>query len=80
MGALLSLVLLKEPLSSRYFVAPAVMLAGSAIIAGNALTTGHRNLHQHVIAHTHDGSSHLHRHLMCAMAEKGLPILRLPRQ
>ncbi|MDD3409909.1 MAG: DMT family transporter, partial [Eubacteriales bacterium] len=36
-GALLSLVFLREPLSRRYFAALALMLAGSALIAADAL-------------------------------------------
>ena len=39
-GALLSLLLLREPLSARYFVALAVMLLGSTVMIADTLTVG----------------------------------------
>ena len=59
-GALLSLLLLREPLSRTYFAALAVMAAGSALVVVDTLLLRHTHLHTHTITHTHDGSTHTH--------------------
>ena len=59
-GALLSLLLLREPLSRTYFAALAVMAAGSALVAVDTLLLRHTHLHTHTITHTHNGSTHTH--------------------
>lgn len=59
-GALLSLLFLREPLSQTYFAALAVMAAGSAFVVVDTLLLRHTHLHTHTITHTHDGSTHTH--------------------
>ena len=59
-GALLSLLLLREPLSGHYFPALVVMAAGSVLVVIDTLLLHHTHLHTHTITHTHDGTTHTH--------------------
>ena len=59
-GALLSLVLLREPLSKIYLVALAVMAAGSALVVADTLARRHTHPHAHTFTHTHGGVTHTH--------------------
>lgn len=59
-GALLSFVLLREPLTSNYLTALAVMTVGSAIVVIDTLAVSHAHTHTHTIVHTHDGNTHTH--------------------
>ena len=60
MGAALSFLLLREPLSRYYIPALSLMAAGSVLVLADTLMLRHRHLHTHVIVHTHDGSTHTH--------------------
>jgi len=59
-GALLSLALLREPLSKTYLVALAVMAAGSALVVADTLARRHTHPHAHTFTHTHGGVTHTH--------------------
>jgi len=59
-GALLSFVFLKESLSAHYVPALLLMLAGSATVVADTLIVHHAHMHEHVITHTHDGTTHTH--------------------
>lgn len=59
-GALLSLALLREPLSKTYLVALAVMAAGSALVVADTLARRHTHSHAHTFTHTHGGVTHTH--------------------
>ena len=59
-GAFLSFVLLKEPLSVIYLVALGIMIAGTALVVADTLIHQHTHTHQHSFTHTHDGSTHTH--------------------
>ncbi len=57
-GALLSLGLLHEPLTFNYFIAFAVMLAGSVLVVIDTQLFRHSHLHQHTITYISDGTTH----------------------
>ena len=59
-GAFLSFVLLREPLSSIYLAALGIMIAGTALVVVDTLIRHHAHAHQHSFTHTHDGSTHTH--------------------
>ena len=59
-GAFLSFVLLKEPLSVIYLAALGIMIAGTALVVADTLIRHHAHAHQHSFTHTHDGSTHTH--------------------
>lgn len=59
-GAFLSFLILKEPLSVRYGIALALMILGSGLATADTLLLRHRHMHTHVITHTHDGFTHTH--------------------
>ena len=59
-GALLSFVFLREPLTRQYFIALVIMLLGSALIVADTMITYHNHAHEHVVTHTHGGSTHTH--------------------
>ena len=59
-GALLSLVFLREKLSGTCLMALAVMAAGSALVVVDTLIRRHAHLHTHTFVHTHDGVTHTH--------------------
>lgn len=62
-GALLSLALLREPLSKTYLVALAVMAAGSALVVADTLARRHTHPHAHTFTHTHGGVTHTVTHV-----------------
>lgn len=59
-GAFLSFVFLREPLSQMYLAALVVMIAGSVLVAMDTLLLHHTHLHKHTFTHTHDGTTHTH--------------------
>lgn len=59
-GALLSFVFLNEQLTKTYLLALFVMFAGTAFVVMDTLKHGHVHLHQHIITHTHNGTTHTH--------------------
>ena len=59
-GAFLSFLFLHEKLSSLYFIALAIMAAGTAIVIADTLIRHHAHLHRHTFTHTHDGTTHTH--------------------
>lgn len=59
-GALLSFVLLREPLSRLYLAALAVMALGSALVVADTLARRHSHVHTHTFTHTHGGTTHTH--------------------
>lgn len=59
-GAFLSFVFLREPLSGLYLAALAVMLAGAALAAADTLIRSHTHPHRHTFTHTHGGVTHTH--------------------
>ena len=59
-GAFLSFVLLKEPLTWAYLAALGIMIAGTALVVADTLIRYHAHVHQHSFTHTHDGSTHTH--------------------
>ena len=59
-GALLSQLLLKEALSSSYFAALAIMVAGTGLVVADTLVRQHTHEHTHTFTHTHGGSTHTH--------------------
>ena len=59
-GAFLSFVILREPLSGTYLIALTVMIAGTVFVVLDTLAHRHTHEHTHVFTHTHDGSTHEH--------------------
>lgn len=59
-GALLSLVILRETLSASYFAALIIMIIGTAFVIADTLGHKHTHEHTHTFTHTHDGSTHTH--------------------
>lgn len=59
-GAFLSFMILREQLSWVYFLALAVMAAGSVLVVADTLIRHHAHEHQHTFTHTHDGTTHTH--------------------
>lgn len=59
-GALLSYILIREPLVRHYGIALFVMVAGSVIVVVDTLLVRHCHAHSHTITHTHNGSTHTH--------------------
>lgn len=59
-GALLSFLIFKEPLSAGYIAALAIMIVGSIIATYDTLLLKHSHTHSHIIRHTHGGSTHTH--------------------
>ena len=59
-GAFLSFVFLREPLTLLYFAALLVMAAGAALVVQDTLVRNHHHLHTHTFTHTHGGSTHTH--------------------
>lgn len=59
-GAFLSFVLLKEPLSGMYLAAFIIMTAGTALVVTDTLAHSHEHMHRHTLTHHHDGTTHTH--------------------
>jgi len=59
-GAFLSFIFLREPLSQMYLAALIVMFTGSVLVVVDTLIRHHTHLHQHTFTHTHDGTTHTH--------------------
>lgn len=59
-GALLSFVILREPINEYYLLALFIMLAGSALVVVDTTIMNHFHSHTHAFMHTHDGSAHGH--------------------
>lgn len=59
-GALLSYLILKEPMGSYYILALMIMLVGSGMVVADTLILNHSHTHVHTFVHTHDGSTHSH--------------------
>lgn len=60
-GVLLSVVFLKESLTSQYILSLVIMFIGSSIVVIDTLLVRHKHVHVHEITHTHDGTTHRHR-------------------
>jgi drug/metabolite transporter (DMT)-like permease len=61
-GVILSLIILKEKPNWNFYVALAIMLAGTIFIVIDTLERRHTHMHMHIhiITHTHDGTTHTH--------------------
>ncbi|SBV92708.1 putative membrane protein [uncultured Eubacteriales bacterium] len=59
-GAFLSFVFLKEPLTARYAVSLFLMMIGSFVVAFDTMILNHSHMHTHTIVHTHGGTTHSH--------------------
>lgn len=59
-GALLSFMLIGEPLTRIYFVALILMAAGTLFVVLDTIVKHHEHLHEHQFTHTHDGTTHSH--------------------
>jgi drug/metabolite transporter (DMT)-like permease len=56
-GALLSFLILKEPLTRNYIIALIIMLVGSALVVFDTMFKSHTHVHTHCFVHTHDDNS-----------------------
>lgn len=59
-GAFLSMILFWDYPSWNFYLALAIMAAGTVLIVIDTLKRKHSHLHKHYITHTHDGSAHTH--------------------
>ena len=59
-GAFLSFVLLKEPLTANYIIALLIMIIGTAFAVFDTLFHEHTHEHTHTFTHAHDGNAHTH--------------------
>lgn len=59
-GTALSCIIWHDALTIQYFLALAVMLAGSVLVVLDTLQTEHSHTHTHTFTHTHDGVTHTH--------------------
>lgn len=59
-GVILSLIILKEVPNWNFYVALAIMIAGTVLIIIDTMERRHTHMHVHVITHTHDGTTHTH--------------------
>lgn len=59
-GTALSCIIWRDALSVQYFLALAVMLAGSVLVVLDTLQAEHTHPHTHTFTHTHDGVTHTH--------------------
>ena len=59
-GAFLSFVLLKEPLTANYIIALLIMIIGTAFAVFDTLFHEHTHEHTHTFPHAHDGNAHTH--------------------
>lgn len=53
-GTALSCIIWRDALSVQYFLALAVMLAGSVLVVLDTLQAEHTHPHTHTFTHTHD--------------------------
>ena len=60
-GAFLSFVILREPLTISYLIALAVMLAGAVLVVQDTLVRHHAHEHVHYLTHSHGGAVHTHK-------------------
>ena len=60
-GALLSFLILREPLTLTYLVALAVMVAGAVLVVQDTLARHHAHEHVHYLTHMHGGPMHTHQ-------------------
>ena len=60
-GAFLSFVILREPLTISYLIALAVMLAGAVLVVQDTLVRHHAHEHAHYLTHSHGGAVHTHK-------------------
>lgn len=59
-GAGLSFLILGENLTSLYFAAFVVMVLGTVLVVRDTLMRHHLHEHEHLVTHTHDGTTHTH--------------------
>ena len=59
-GAFLSFVLLKEPLTANDIIALLIMIIGTAFAVFDTLFHEHTHEHTHTFTHAHDGNAHTH--------------------
>lgn len=59
-GAGLSFLILGEKLTPLYFAAFAVMLTGTILVIEDTLIRTHTHVHEHIVTHTHNGTTHTH--------------------
>lgn len=59
-GAFLSFLILREPLTVRFLFALGFMLIGTVIVVLDTVAKHHTHAHEHTVTHTHDGSTHTH--------------------
>ncbi len=59
-GAGLSFLILGERLTSLYFAAFVVMVLGTVLVVRDTLVRHHLHEHEHLVTHTHDGTTHTH--------------------
>ena len=59
-GAGLSFLILCEKLTSLYFAAFVVMVLGTVLVVRDTLMRHHLHEHEHLVTHTHDGTTHTH--------------------
>lgn len=59
-GAGLSFLILGERLTYLYFAAFVVMLIGTVLVVRDTLVRHHLHEHEHIVTHTHDGTTHTH--------------------
>lgn len=75
-GAFLSFILLGEKLTWIYLMALFFMIIGTAFVVLDTIVKHHVHPHEHIITHTHDGTthshmvSHIHAHNHYGMHEK----------
>lgn len=59
-GAGLSFLILGERLTYLYFAAFVVMVLGTVLVVRDTLVRHHLHEHEHLVTHTHDGTTHTH--------------------
>ncbi|MBR2341806.1 MAG: EamA family transporter [Clostridia bacterium] len=59
-GTLLSFIFFDEKPNLAYFIGLAIMVLGTIIVVIDTLQKKHSHKHQHLVTHTHDGSTHSH--------------------
>ena len=60
LGAVFSLAIFQDFPSWNFYVALAIMAAGTILLVIDTLKRSHAHMHRHLITHTHDGSTHTH--------------------